>query len=665
MGVLRKGRFVYANEALLELLGVSLDAFLQMSLTDPIAPEDRERVRERHARRLAGQRVPNFYRFDIVRSDGTRRAVSITVSRAGEDVVFQLLDQTDEVQRQERIRAIAKLGAAVQAHHSEAGIFHATESGLVALGLAVVRIAPAGTDGVRVLSAMLPDADAFARFETGLGLKFTNLEAPRTANFDRAWSDGGSYLDDTMSGVERFFTSDESRDAARRAVDAAGLQRSILLRIDVRGQPSQLLVALADWLRPEDLPTFSLFGTQVSSALDAALVIDDLSARNAELSALNHVAIAAGTLADLKSLFARAASEICSVLGSAAVAVYLIDAERRNAILSYEHGGSEAAGGLHPRVPLEGSDVGSVARDGVSRVYPGTHVLVSVPLRVRSTVVGAMNVTYGDSRTIPPRQVEVLEAMAAHLAAAVEANRLVTDLRKSYADLSHAQEQLVQRERLAALGELAAAVAHEVRNPLGVIFNSLTSLQRLMPDDASARMLFNILGEEADRLNHIVGDLLDFARPTHPSLRPGPLQPVLDEAVEAALARVPEDVRTERELDRSIASIPMDARLLRQALLNVFQNAVQAMPSGGTLAVRTRREDRTGRAGVRIEIADTGAGIAPDVLSRIFEPFFTTRATGTGLGLAVVKRIVENHRGEIEVQSEPGRGATFVFWLPS
>jgi signal transduction histidine kinase len=295
------------------------------------------------------------------------------------------------------------------------------------------------------------------------------------------------------------------------------------------------------------------------------------------------------------------------------------------------------------------------------RSRTGGRGYLALPLLVRDRPIGAIIITdTRGPRRFTPAEVERAAAIVNQLAVAVENARLYEDLRRSYADLERAQQQLIQRERLAALGELSAIVAHEVRNPLGVIFNSLGSLRRLLRPAGDAKLLLDIVGEEADRLNRIVGDLLDFARPSTPELRPEPLERVVEEAVGAALAQRPAGVEVERELDASVPPVPMDARLVRQAVLNVAVNAIQAMPRGGRIVVRTRRD---GDAAV-LEIEDSGAGIPEEVRGRIFEPFFTTKASGTGLGLAVVKRIVEGHGGAVSVAGRPGAGAIFALRFP-
>jgi PAS domain S-box-containing protein len=286
---------------------------------------------------------------------------------------------------------------------------------------------------------------------------------------------------------------------------------------------------------------------------------------------------------------------------------------------------------------------------------------LGLPLVVRDRTIGcALIVDPGGPRRFDAAEVERAAAIANQLAVAVENARLYDDLRRSYAELGRAQAQLVEQERLAALGEIAAVVAHEVRNPLGVVFNSLGSLRRMLRPEGDAKMLLDIIGEEADRLNRIVGDLLDFARPSTPVLRPEALDRLLDEAVSAALAENPVGIAVEKEVEAGMPPVALDARLVRQAILNVAVNAAQAMQKGGRLTVRARLDG----AFARVELADTGPGIPEEVRHRIFEPFFTTKASGTGLGLAVVKRIVEGHRGEVSVSSPPGGGAVFTLRLP-
>jgi signal transduction histidine kinase len=290
---------------------------------------------------------------------------------------------------------------------------------------------------------------------------------------------------------------------------------------------------------------------------------------------------------------------------------------------------------------------------------------VALPLVVRDRAIGVVTIieTRGPRR-FTESEVERASAIANQLALALEQARLIEDLKQSYAELARTQEQLVQRERLAALGELAAVVAHEVRNPLGSIFNSVSTIRHHIGagTPALALPLVDIVSEEADRLNRIVDDLLYFARPPSPSPTPVPLRCLLEDTVHTALADAMGQVQVVWGMEAEVPVL-VDERMIRQAFLNLALNAVQAMPQGGTLRVGMRRPVSP-QPEVQVEFTDTGPGIPEELRERIFEPFFTTKAKGTGLGLVLVKRIVESHAGRVVLESELGRGTTFRLFLP-
>jgi signal transduction histidine kinase len=245
-----------------------------------------------------------------------------------------------------------------------------------------------------------------------------------------------------------------------------------------------------------------------------------------------------------------------------------------------------------------------------------------------------------------------IQLFAAQLAAAVRMGGL--------------RGQLVRRERLAAVGEMSAVLAHEVRNPIGVIYNAVGGLERLLPPEPGrddARALVAIIREEAERLQRLVGDMLDLTRPVTPRLTALALGPLCDEAL-AAAQQDPSFAEHHPAVALSVpAELPAalaDPDLVRRALVNVLLNAFQHVPAGGHVTVGAQLE--AGR--LRLRLANDGAPIAPEVAARIFEPFFTTRAAGSGLGLAVVRRVVESMAGEVALD-ETASGVTFSIWLPA
>jgi signal transduction histidine kinase len=286
--------------------------------------------------------------------------------------------------------------------------------------------------------------------------------------------------------------------------------------------------------------------------------------------------------------------------------------------------------------------------------------------------VGVLTLGRQSNRRYDEGDLRAVEILGVQLTSLIERARLYDETRRllrvsveAYDELARAQAELVRHERLTALGELAAVMAHEVRNPLGVIFNSLTTLKRLLRPTGDTEMLLNMVAEEAERLNRIVSDLLDFVRPYELAKKPLAIKPLVEAALAEALQALPPvNVRMVTEFDPVLPNIPADAHLLKQAIVNLVVNAVQAMPKGGTVTVRTSLLPRADGAWLQLEVRDEGPGLSPRAAEKMFQPFFTTKATGTGLGLAVVKRIVESHQGEVVVSPNPGRGTTFTLRLP-
>jgi signal transduction histidine kinase len=287
--------------------------------------------------------------------------------------------------------------------------------------------------------------------------------------------------------------------------------------------------------------------------------------------------------------------------------------------------------------------------------------LVHVALAVGLGLAVAMLVaTMRDLRAAEVRTdaalARAVSAETAQRARADELARMLTEVRR-------VQEQLVQASKLGAVGELAAAVAHEVNNPLTGILGFAELLLSELPVDDPRHDEAAVIRDEAIRARSIVKALLEFAQPRTPQRLSTDLNALARSTVELVRFRVRETGIRIVEDYADLPRLEADPDALKQVLLNLINNAIEAMPEGGELGVSTR----SGRDRVGLVVRDTGAGMDGATRTRIFTPFFSTRAAtggGTGLGLSVSLQIVEGHGGNIEVESEPGRGTVFTVWLP-
>ncbi len=245
-------------------------------------------------------------------------------------------------------------------------------------------------------------------------------------------------------------------------------------------------------------------------------------------------------------------------------------------------------------------------------------------------------------------------------------NQMANRLEESVAEERILQEQLTRSEKLAVLGELAAEVAHEVNNPLDGVQNFSRIVRRSLDDQQRVREMLDLMDSGLYRIEMIIKRLLTLARSDTPQLRPTRLDQIIEDTVtflEPKIAR--EEIEFVKKVGQAPVTVLADRHQMTQVMVNLVLNAIDSMPAGGRLTVRVC--DGTDREGMgRVEVADTGHGIPDDQRRAIFEPFFTTKGpgSGTGLGLAVVARIVRAHQGHVNVESSAGQGTTFSIELP-
>lgn len=279
---------------------------------------------------------------------------------------------------------------------------------------------------------------------------------------------------------------------------------------------------------------------------------------------------------------------------------------------------------------------------------------VAVPLLARNEPVGVILADNRFSgRPIADEHVQLLSTFASSASLAVQNAAAYERLQHQMAALQEAQDRLIRSERLATVGKLAAHISHEIRNPLVTIGGFARLILRGAEKTETVREKARIIGEEVSRLETMLSSVMDFAKPAAPKLETADLNPLVSGVVRFVEADLKgRGIRIEEDYARDLPSLRLDPAQVKQVLLNVLQNAADSMAGGGAIRVRTNRAGRR----VVAEIRDEGAGITPEDRPMVFEPFFTKKWGGTGLGLAVSRKIMEDHGGGIELESEVGKG---------
>ena len=292
--------------------------------------------------------------------------------------------------------------------------------------------------------------------------------------------------------------------------------------------------------------------------------------------------------------------------------------------------------------------------------------LLSVPLLFQNRAIGTLNVYTADPHTFPDEEVRTLAAYAELSALALERARL-------YERVLAMEDELRQSERLSALGLLAAEIAHEIRNPLTVMKMLHHSLNPEFAAPDPRGMDFRLLGEKMDHLNRIVDRVLDFARTAEPKLVPVQLDLLIDDMGLLLRAKLrASNVTLVKQFAAHLPEVPGDPTQLEQAFLNLALNAIEAMPGGGRLVIRIRalpfrksQQPAPKPTHVIVRFRDNGVGMSPEQTRRVFTSLLSsTKSKGTGIGMAIVSRVVDAHQGIVRAKSLPGRGATFTIILP-
>ncbi len=460
---------------------------------------------------------------------------------------------------------------------------------------------------------------------------------------------------------------------------------------------------------------------QLAIAIENARLYDKINQHVKELKSLNVIGQAITSTLDLQKTLTLITDHTTRLMDVAAASVALRDNRTNEVWFAAASGaGSDAVIGL--RLPLGQGLAGWVADKGEPVIVPEayaderfcteidqnsgftTESILCVPLQTKGQTIGAIEVMNKKSGVFNKEDLSLLQALAVSAATAIENAQLYEEKIRTIERLAETQSQLVQSAKLAAVGELAAGVAHEINNPLTTImgFTSLL-LDTSVPSTEEERQEdLQMVYEEARRARDIVRSLLDFARGDTPKRQPTDLNQLIEDAIFLVYTK---SVSQKIELEKSLTPLPemsLDVNQIKQVIVNLLNNAVQAMWNNGerpaVLTITTKlvsqplspayagginsqatrganvkktisrasKENSNNESVVICKISDTGHGIKPEHLDKIFDPFFTTKEVGqgTGLGLSISYGIIEKHGGNISVESNLGKGTTFTFTLP-
>ena len=446
-----------------------------------------------------------------------------------------------------------------------------------------------------------------------------------------------------------------------------------------------------------DESLMAVIASHLASLVDYSRLREEAEGRARNLGLIHEVVQQVIGLTDARQVAEISAELLARYFAYELAAVFIADAQGaltiggfggtsqnvvRRAMKSFEY---PISGGITGHVFETGESLVSndVAQDSRYRSLHGWEAgsEMCVAIRDGERVLGIIDVESSSSNAFTHNDFMALESLAGILASVITSadqyqrfQATIGELRSTQGELRERMEaqrktesRLVQAAKLAAVGEMAAGIAHELNNPLTSVTGFAELALEETPSDSQARKDLDLVVREAHRARDVVRRLLDFSRQSESARAKTSLNEIVEDVV--ALSRHllhTSGVRLSLQLDPSLPWIMVDANQIKQVALNLVHNALQAMPDGGKLEIETKISKRHHHKGVTLFVTDTGVGISPDELTRIFEPFFTTRGDrgGTGLGLSVTYGIVTDHGGYIDVESEPGKGAKFTVWLP-
>lgn len=422
---------------------------------------------------------------------------------------------------------------------------------------------------------------------------------------------------------------------------------------------------------PDAIDLLTAIGSQIGAAIERARLYQEAQQRSEDLAVLNEITRAVTSSLELDHVLTTSLHSIRQILHVEAGSLILLDAETgeqhfRNTLPALENWIRQDAargGGIIDTVVTLREPLIVKEAQHLRAAGDELHLrnLLAVPLIVKSRVQGVIVVINRSEGAFTSDDLELLQFLAGAVAVAAENARLYGELADFARELERSQAQLIQVEKLAATGRLAASLAHEINNPLQAIHNCLHLVTNRPLTDDKKKYYLGLAQTEVERLITLVQRTLEFYRPSQGRASATDVNRLIENVLALSSKRLEHGrVQVRAQLQPDLQPISAMPDQLTQVLLNLIINAVEAMPAGGALTIVSAQRD----GWLTIEVQDSGAGLTSDEATRIFEPFYTTKTDGTGLGLAVSYGIIQQHGGRLEVNSAPGQGSIFTVLLP-
>ena len=709
--LVQDGKFKYVNPLFAGISGYAPEDLLGSDSMNYIHPDDREVARIKVIENLKGiNDLPHEFRF--MRKDGQsiwilervasieykgRRAaigsfMDISERKRIEEVLRQRSRELE--QRTNQLLALQKITASIQSTLDLKEILQQVANGVVYnLGfdhVLIIKVDEAANVARGMVFATRDDASKVSDLQATIGKRLTEIEIPQVRGYskvvDNSLDGKATITHDFFEVASAILTQDES-NAAAELLDAKTV---IVMPLFARDRHVGSILALT---KQEEigilLEPLRILSDQAGFAIENADLYRGVSEFAQRLSVISALSKILGSSLDIKGVYNVFTEEIKKVMDFDRTSIAMVEGDQLRYFVVAEEVDTALKDGA--KLPLSDSATGLVVKTKKTIIEPdfdkemkfpidhmyyrsGLRSAIRVPLFSKGEVFATFNLASRRPNAYGEREKEILEQVSGSLTAAIENSRLFDqvkqhedELLKAYEDLKSAQEYMVQAEKLRALGEMAGGVAHDFNNILAVVLGR-TQLALEDVKDEKLKKDLQVIEQTAIDAATTVRRLQDFARVrVERNFEVLDLREVVESALQMAESRRVKlkeregiDIDVESKL-RDIATVEGDAAELREGLLNIIFNAMDAMPKGGKITIEAKRTKKW----VTITISDTGIGIPEEIRSKIFEPFFTTRAhKGTGLGLSVTYGIIQRHRGEILVESTVGVGSTFYIKLP-